>query len=152
MVMNVLSQVRFAMLSTRTLQDVGPAQCFTIGANIMVVKERVNAEQTLLAWVRGKEPTHCPITALANYMVHLIDVKGFPLFNYMEQDLLQLAACGPNNYNPKWRQLYLLHGNDPFKKLPDSIHYKDIKRAFTAGELRPIISKSCFCKNKSKFV
>ena len=133
-----MSQVRFAMLSTRTLQNVGPAQCFTIGANIMVVKERVNAEQTLLAWVRAKDPLHCPIGALANYMVHLIDVKGFPLFNYIEQDLLQLAKDGPNNYNPKWRQLYLLHGEDPFKKLPNNTHYKDIKRAFVAGECIPL--------------
>jgi hypothetical protein len=122
------------MLSTRLLQDVGPARCFTIGANIMVVKERVNVEQTLLAWVRGKDPLHCPITALANYMVYMIDVKGFPLLEYIEQDLLQLVKDGPQTYNPQWRQLYLLHGEDPFKKLPDNTHYKDIKRAFVAGE------------------
>jgi len=122
------------MLSRRVLEDVGPARCFTVNANIMTTKERVNGEQTLIGWVRAKDPINCPIGALAMYMVHLLDIQGFQLLYYIEQDLKSLLRLGPNNYISTWRQIYLLHGQNEFKPLPYSTHYNNVKSVFDAGK------------------
>jgi hypothetical protein len=130
----VVLQLRFAMFSTRLLQDVGPAECQIVNATIMVTKERVNSVPTLMGWVRSKDPMHCPIGALAMYMVFNIDNSGLPLLSYIEEDLISLLRHGPKNYDPRWRRIYLLHGKDPFSSLPPNTHNKDIKRALAAGE------------------
>jgi hypothetical protein len=130
----LLLQLLFAMFSTRLLDDVGPAPCYNVIANLMKVKE-VNGEQTLLGWVRAKDSKHCPVGALAMYLVYIIDIQGVNLLDIMTDDLVDLMSNGVQNYYPRWRQAHLFHGADIFKELSINTHITDINNLLNASEL-----------------
>lgn len=122
------------MLQVHKLPNVGPGDCFAIGASIRVVKERVNNSETLLGWVRGAERDACPIGGLACYMVWLIDLFGNSLLRTMEYDLNWLLQFGPSSYKPRWRQMYLLYGADPFQPMSYTTHNDDVHAIMDAGK------------------
>lgn len=139
-------QLLFAMLSTRMLEDVGPAPCYNLIANLMRVKECVNGEQTLLGWVRAKDVKHCPVGALAMYLVYLIDIQGVNLLDIMKTDLEDLWANGTLNYYPKWRRLHLFYGSDMEKELSMSTHINDINKLLDSSKYPSLISILSLCQ------
>lgn len=118
----------------RDLEHVGPAPCYTIGVNIMRTKERPDVVETLLGWIRAKDPMHCPIGALAGYMVHWLDIGGFQLLYLINNDLRDLEVYGKDNYDPKWRKVYLLNASSPYAPLSSTTHNQDMNKVLDGGE------------------
>lgn len=128
-----LREIKIAMLQTHYINAVQPAPCHVIGASLRVVKERIINNETLIGWARSKNRDCCPVGALACYMVWLLDVQGLPLLDIMKQDLTSLQNNGPPNYKPKWRQVYLLHGDSYSKPLSYSRHNEDVHDIYKAS-------------------
>jgi hypothetical protein len=128
-----LREIKIAMLQTHYINTVKPAPCHVVGASIRVVKERVFNKETLVGWARAKNRDNCPIGALACYLVWLIDIRGVPLFDLMKQDLINLECNNKDTYNPKWRQIYLLHGESYTQPLSYSRHNNDVHDIFKAA-------------------
>lgn len=127
-----LREIKIAMLQTHHISTVKPTPCHVIGASIRVVKERVFNSETLIGWARGKNRDACPVGALACYLVWLLDIRGVPLLDLMKQDLLQLQKAS-GEYKPKWRKIYLLHGESYSQPLSYSRHNNDVHDIFKAS-------------------
>lgn len=56
----------------------------------------------------------------------------------MKADLLKLKRDGPANYKPRWRNTFLLFGEDTQKPLSPATHNADIHRLMDAGECNVI--------------
>lgn len=123
------------MLQTHTLPAVTPAKCIAVGASLRVVKERVNNGETLIGWTRGSERDACPLGGLACYMVWLLDINGMGLLPTMCEDMQQLQQNGLDNYNPEWRKMYLLYGDNPFQPMSYTTHYTDAAGAMSSGKI-----------------
>ena len=52
----------------------------------------------------------------------------------MKADLLYLLEHGPDNYKPRWRNTFLVWGDDTQKPLSNTTHNKDVNRLMEAGE------------------
>lgn len=130
-----LREIKIAMLQTHHIKTVSPTPCHVVGASIRVVKERVFNGETLIGWARSKNRDSCPIGALACYLVWLLDIQGVPLLELMKKDLTYLNESTGIifNYKPKWRQIYLLHGESIFQPLSYSRHNNDVHDIFKAS-------------------
>jgi hypothetical protein len=62
------------------------------------------------------------------------DLSGVSIINTMLQDLLWLRQYGKEHYNPAWRRLYLMYGDNPFAPVSYSTHRDDITKLFQEGE------------------
>lgn len=124
---------KFAMFTPVHLDAIGPVECYAFAASLRDVKERRNNSETLIGFVRAKDPQNCPQTALALNLVWLLDCNGHQLLHTMLEDLKWLGQNGPDNYDPKWRKMYLVYGDDPFSPLSYSTHYDDSKSLFSAA-------------------
>lgn len=134
-----LREIKIAMLQTHYLNKVGPAKCHVVGASIRVVKERIFNNETLVGWGRAKNRDECPIGGLACYLVWLLDIQGVPLLDLMKQDLINLQnLTQKESYKPKWRTVYLLHGDDTSKPLSYSRHNNDVHDIFQASGISKV--------------
>lgn len=127
-------QLKPAMLLKGELPRVGPAHCIVVGGSLRVCKERVNNSETLLGWCRSSKRDECALGALASYLVWYNDMSGVSIINTMYQDLICLRQYGKDNYNPQWRKLYLVWGDNAFTPVSYTTHNSDITQLFNEGD------------------
>jgi hypothetical protein len=60
-------------------------------------------------------------------------MSGVSIINTMFQDLLWLHQHGKDNYDPLWRKLYLVWGDNPFSPVSYTTHNTDITQLFNEG-------------------
>jgi hypothetical protein len=87
-----------------------------------------------VGWLRALNRKACAVGALYRYLVWTNDLSGVNFLATMKADLLQLIKYGPENYRPRWRNMYLIWGEDSQKGVSSSTHIADIHRVRKAGE------------------
>lgn len=130
-----IRNIKLSQLQVSTLPHVGPQPCCVIGASLRDVKERVVNMETLIGWVRFRERMHCPVGALAAYLVWLIDIQGVPILQTMLEDIRTLDTNGSANYKPKWREMHLVFGADIYTPVSTTTHNTDITKLLNAGDI-----------------
>lgn len=88
-----LRDILLSTLFLELLPEGKPASMWVIGAAIFDPKERKDAVETILTFLRAKCRDDCPFAALAAYIVYLNDINGLNITAVMRQDLLQLQWC-----------------------------------------------------------
>lgn len=128
-----IRSIRLSQLQLSKLTAVGPQPCWVIGASLRDVKERVCNMETLIGWMRTKDRMHCPVGALACYLVWLIDLDGAQILQTLHSDLQTLDKRGRENYNPKWRKMYLVFGKDIYSPVSITTHISDVNKVLEEG-------------------
>jgi hypothetical protein len=85
-----------------------------------------------VGWLRGLNRKACAVGALCRYLVWTNDLS-INFLATMKADLLQLIKYGPENYRPRWRNTYLIWGENTQKEVSSSTHITDIHRVRKAG-------------------
>lgn len=130
-----IRSIKLSQLQLSSLTSVGPQPCWVIGASLRDVKERVCNMETLIGWMRTKDRMHCPIGALACYLVWLIDMDGAQILQTMYKDLQTLEADGKEGYNPRWRRMYLVFGKDIYAPVSPTTHTCDVNKVLEEGQI-----------------
>lgn len=140
-----LRAIRLPMLMGHELEHVGPATAMGVGASIRIVKERVNADETMLAWVRTADREICPVGSLAMYLVWLNDLDtriGF--LSMIRRDLERQRARGdaaaapaaPAPWHAEWWHVFLVFSDDPRQPISSTTHIQGAGRIQEAAGIR----------------
>lgn len=128
-----IRSLKLSQLQLSKLAAVGPEPCWVVGASLRDVKERVCNMETLIGWMRTKDRMHCPIGALASYLVWLIDIEGAQILQTLQTDLQTLQMNGKRGYNPRWRKMHLVFGKDIYSPVSPTTHTSDVNKVLLQG-------------------
>jgi hypothetical protein len=132
--------IRCAMMLMHELSGIGPAKGIGIGASLRVVKERVNADETMLQWMRHRDRLVCAVGALAVYLVWLNDIDGrIGLLAQIRDDLERQSEFERDEgrgYEAKWWSYYLVFSENPEAAISSKTHCKDTHLIQEAAGIR----------------
>lgn len=132
-----LRALKYSMFLLHELEFVKPAKpCISLVASLRHVKEVVNNVEIVIAWVRTRDREKCPVGATAANFVwqnDIVGVEGTPLLTIMKRDLLGLETDPSGKYEPKWRDLFFIHGKDADAEVSYDTHRKGVIDAYEAA-------------------
>lgn len=107
-------------------------------------KMKMTAGDFIIPWLRTADPMECPIGAIANYMVYMIDIEKHPIFDTMRRDLIRALTWGgdADAYHAKWWAYTFVfpsktEGGDRYTKaICYNTHAKTYKLAADMAEIR----------------
>jgi hypothetical protein len=144
--------IRLPMFVYHELSRVQPVHCIGIGASVRMVKERVNAEETMLTWVRTQNRMICPIGALAMYLVWMNDLNNrVSILDTIRNDLKRMDTFSPastststtqEKWISEWWKIHLVFSKDPTKAIASSTHIHGAGRILKAARVEGKTAKT----------
>ena len=124
-------ELYMAQLMLTHVPNIEPVAGDVVIASVRHTKTSQAKHESVMTWIRTPEPFNCPVGALANYMVFILDINGHPLFEVMEDDLRRGGEAAEEatvvTVREWWKYKFVFGETNYTQEISYDTHYHNFK-------------------------